>query len=130
MALGLQVLHARDIIHRDLKPGNILLVENTVDEWARACGGLQIKLCDFGTARRMTASSFLATKSVAGTLAFLPPEALKDFGIMSAEGGPTEVIFSFASDVFSLGSIPLFVSLPLRLFCSAFDLNMIDDGVI
>src|SRR6185369_11035509 len=98
VALGLQVLHELGIVHRDLKPGNILLVENKVAEWARACGGLQIKLCDFGTARQLGGSTMLQTKSMAGTLPFLPPEALKDVD------GSSQLGLSIYSDIFSFGT--------------------------
>src|SRR6185295_11143797 len=96
VALGLQVLHEFGIVHRHLKPGNILLVENKVAEWARACGGLQIKLCDFGT---VGASTMLQTRSMAGTVPFLPAEALKDVD------GSGQLGLSVLSDVFSFGTI-------------------------
>ena len=39
---GVQRIHSRDVVHRDLKPGNCLIFP-----------GLVVKLCDFGTARKL-----------------------------------------------------------------------------
>ena len=110
VALGLQVLHELGIVHRDLKPGNILLVENKVAEWARACGGLQIKLCDFGGARQLDAKTYVQSTRLAGTLAFSPPEALKGLGTSASDAAATESSFSVHSDVFSFGALVLFYS--------------------
>ena len=56
-------LHEKRIMHRDLKPQNILLE------------GDEIKLCDFGFAKEMSASTnFL--RSIKGTPLYIAPEIL------------------------------------------------------
>ncbi|MGQ9895987.1 MAG: serine/threonine-protein kinase [Acidobacteriota bacterium] len=67
---GLEHLHARHIVHRDLKPANILLQ------------GEPPRLGDFGIARVLRATSH--TGSIAGTPAYMPPEAFD--GIRTEQG--------------------------------------------
>lgn len=82
-------LHENRILHRDLKPQNILLKGNT------------IKICDFGFAKKMSASiNFL--ESIKGTPLYIAPEIMNSkpythkvdvwsFGIILYElfvGGP------------------------------------------
>lgn len=57
-------LHENKVVHRDLKPANILLQ------------GEQIKLCDFGFAKKMSAgTNFLM--SIKGTPLYIAPEILQ-----------------------------------------------------
>ena len=67
IASAIAWLHARGVIHRDVKPSNIVIDE----------GGLA-KLCDFGLARRPSASMTIG----GGTPMFMPPEQL-----VSGDGG-------------------------------------------
>ena len=60
IASGMEHLHSHDIMHRDLKSPNVLLSHGYV------------KVCDFGTARRMTGTS-VSTKQ-AGTYRWMAPE--------------------------------------------------------
>ena len=59
-------LHSRNICHRDLKLENILFVSSTT--------GIDIKLADFGLARKFT--KYLM-HSYAGTLSYMAPEVLQ-----------------------------------------------------
>lgn len=73
-------LHQNRILHRDLKPQNILLNEGV------------IKICDFGFAKKMSASTnFL--RSIKGTPLYIAPEIL--------QSKP----YTFKVDVWSLGII-------------------------
>ncbi|KAL0212615.1 hypothetical protein RCL1_006241 [Eukaryota sp. TZLM3-RCL] len=63
LVLGLSYLHGNGILHRDVKPGNILLVSKTRP--------LRIKLCDFGIARELYATTIA---SEVGTELFRAPE--------------------------------------------------------
>lgn len=73
-------LHENKVVHRDLKPQNILLQ------------GGQIKLCDFGFAKKMSAATnFL--KSIKGTPLYIAPEILQHRN------------YSHKVDVWSLGII-------------------------
>ena len=81
VAAGLQAAHKRDLIHRDLKPSNLLLTAE-----------LQIKVVDFGLARRLS-SSLTRTRSLVGSVDFMAPEQSLD---------PTAV--GPAADVYGLGA--------------------------
>jgi hypothetical protein len=68
-----------DIVHGDIKPSNILFADSE-----------NIKITDFGLARRITASE-TGGQELAGTLEYLAPEAIR--------GEPTD----YRSDMYALG---------------------------
>jgi serine/threonine-protein kinase len=75
---GLAAAHGATppIIHRDIKPANILVEE--------AATGPRVRLSDFGLARHVNPLTLLA--SARGTVAYLPPEALRDWQAISRAG--------------------------------------------
>ena len=81
IASALDAAHAVHIVHRDVKPGNILITDDGT-----------AKITDFGVSRAVGDITVTQTGMMAGTPAYLAPEA--------ARGQvPTS-----ASDVFSLGA--------------------------
>jgi len=61
---AINVCHQRSCVHRDIKPGNVLIDERGV-----------VKLCDFGLARLLSASSNNA-QTHAGTPYYMSPEQI------------------------------------------------------
>ena len=82
MCEGVKCLHDNHIIHRDLKPHNVLL---------RRDG--QVKILDFGIAKRDGGGDQTRAGVVVGTLPYMPPEV--------RSGAPA----SPRSDIWSLGAI-------------------------
>lgn len=85
LAAGLHALHDRDLVHRDIHPGNVVLEAET----DRAV------LIDLGSARPDDGGT---TTTVAGSLGFIPPEALHAAG-------------DKASDRWALGMVTVFALL-------------------
>jgi eukaryotic-like serine/threonine-protein kinase len=63
VAEGLHAAHEKGIIHRDLKSGNILVT-----------GKGQVKIIDFGLARRDGATQLTKTGTTVGTVPYMSPE--------------------------------------------------------
>ncbi|MBL8912142.1 MAG: serine/threonine protein kinase, partial [Archangium sp.] len=85
---ALVAAHARGVVHRDIKPDNLFV---TVD----AQGVEQIKVLDFGIARRLTADDSAKTRAgmVMGTPSYMAPE--------QAAGRPVDV----RADVYAVGVV-------------------------
>lgn len=96
---ALSAAHAADIVHRDLKPSNIFLAKQTD-------GSSQIKVIDFGLAKRRASESLLNSPAkaslLAGTPEYISPEQIEGTAVTPA------------SDLYSAG-IVLFEMLTGRL---------------
>jgi serine/threonine-protein kinase len=80
---GLEYAHAQNLVHRDIKPANVLLTNDG-----------QVKVADFGVARRVDVSAGLTTRgSVWGSPAYMSPE--------QAMGRKVDA----RSDIFSAGMV-------------------------
>ncbi|EPY25404.1 protein kinase [Angomonas deanei] len=86
---GLLYLHTQNIIHRDIKGDNVL-----VDTSAGPKSGAQIKLVDFGAAKRVT-DAVGQSRTVIGTPYWMAPEVVNMSG---NDGG-----YSYKADVWSVG---------------------------
>lgn len=85
-AEALSVAHERRIVHRDLKPTNLFLPAGEIS---------QLKLLDFGIARRLAAANVMTrTGTVVGSPEYMAPEQAR---------GEREL--TSAADIFSLGCV-------------------------
>ncbi|XP_051920618.1 dual specificity protein kinase Ttk isoform X2 [Hippocampus zosterae] len=91
MLEAVQTIHKHGIVHGDLKPANFVIVNAT------------LKLIDFGIASRMQPDVTSIMKDTqAGTLNYMPPEAIKD---TSSQHGKARSKIGPKGDVWSLGCI-------------------------
>jgi eukaryotic-like serine/threonine-protein kinase len=81
---GVAAAHAAGIVHRDLKPANILV---------GAGKPLELKISDFGIARRLDSLAMTQSGIVAGTPNYMAPEQISGIGV------------GFATDIHALGAI-------------------------
>jgi AAA+ superfamily predicted ATPase len=79
MADALDYAHGALVFHRDVKPANVKLVPD-----AAAPGGVRVKLLDFGLARLLAHSQYLASTRV-GSVAFMAPEQFSGAAGMNAD---------------------------------------------
>jgi hypothetical protein len=82
IADALVAAHEAGIVHRDLKPDNLMVLP-----------GDRIKVCDFGIARDLTASTITSPGDILGTPPYVAPEQWL--------GGPVTA----AADLYALGCI-------------------------
>ena len=92
--------HARGFVHRDLKPANLLVTETP--------GGEVVRVADFGLARAYEVtglSGLTRTNATGGTLAYMPPEQVRDF---RAAGPPADQYAAAATLYFLLTGHPVY----------------------
>ncbi|KAM4903632.1 dual specificity protein kinase TTK [Sylvia borin] len=93
MLEAVHTIHEYGIIHSDLKPANFLIVDG------------MLKLIDFGIANQMQPDvTSIIKDSQAGTMNYMPPEAIEDRSSYG-ENGKSRSKISPKSDVWSLGCI-------------------------
>ena len=73
VASGLDYLHGLGVMHGDLKPANVLLKSTASDPRGFVC-----KVSDFGLSRVLDAGSTHVSTRSYGTIAFMPPELIRD----------------------------------------------------
>ncbi len=72
IASGLDFIHNKRLVHGDIKPENILFADDIVEK-----GNVLVKLCDFGSARRVEESGSVSFREGEGSLSYLAPERMK-----------------------------------------------------
>jgi serine/threonine protein kinase len=96
MAEAMQYLHRKKITHRDLKSANMLINPAQIPEIAEA-GYLDLKVADFGTSKRLNATSTSSQQTVTGTTAWRAPEV----ALKPEEDSRTKKYYPLKSDVYS-----------------------------
>ncbi len=79
MADALDYAHGALVFHRDVKPANVKLVPD-----ATVPGGVRVKLLDFGLARLLAHSQYMASTRV-GSVAYMAPEQFAGAAGMNAD---------------------------------------------
>jgi serine/threonine protein kinase len=107
IADGLNVAHTRGLVHRDLKPSNILFRSSSSDVQAEAdtpSAKRQIKLADFGLARRLEHGA--NSLAGAGTPHYIAPEQAR--GLADERPDVRNDIYSAATILYEMlaGQVP------------------------
>jgi eukaryotic-like serine/threonine-protein kinase len=85
VAEALSIAHARGVVHRDVKPSNLFVTDGDLDN---------VKVLDFGIARRAGLAPVTHTGTVLGTVGYMAPEQARGASVLDAR-----------CDVFALGCV-------------------------
>jgi predicted Ser/Thr protein kinase len=98
---ALLAAHARGLIHRDIKPQNILLTSSG-----------QVKVADFGIARRTNSTTVTQTGTVLGSVHYLSPEQAR-----GQEAGPRADLYALGITMFEMltGRLPFDAENPIAV---------------
>jgi hypothetical protein len=101
IALALDYAHLKGIVHRDLKPENVMVLPDG-----------EVKVMDYGIARRMDVSGLTATDAYLGTPNYSAPESL-----IPSEVGPHSDLYSLGVILFRMlaGALPFTAPTPFEL---------------
>jgi serine/threonine protein kinase len=117
--IGLHCVHSADIIHRDIKPENILLNSDC-----------ELKLCDFGLARKIDFNGIQSTTNIQ-TMYYRAPEMLLNYKTVTKEVDIWSVGCIFAEligrKVFFKGQSPYDQFLKIISFCGTPDLDELEE---
>ncbi len=96
MAEAMQYLHRKKIMDRDIKSANVLINPAKIPEIAEA-GYVDVKVADFGTSKRLNATSHFSPQTVTGTTGWMAPEV----AFKPEEDSRTKKYYPLKSDVYS-----------------------------
>lgn len=101
VALALDYAHLKGIVHRDLKPENVMVLPDG-----------EVKVMDYGIARRMDVAGLTATDAYLGTPSYSAPESL-----VPSEVGPQSDLYSLGVILFRMlsGVLPFNAPTPFEL---------------
>lgn len=98
---ALSVAHARGLVHRDIKPQNILLTSDG-----------QVKVADFGIARRTSSTAVTQTGTVLGSVHYFSPEQAR-----GQEATPRSDLYALGVTLFEMltGRLPFDAENPIAV---------------
>jgi serine/threonine-protein kinase len=101
IALALDYAHLKGIVHRDLKPENVMILPDG-----------QVKVMDYGIARRMDLTGLTGTDTYLGTPSYSAPETITPVDV-----GPRADLYSLGIILYRMlsGALPFTAATPFEL---------------